>query len=83
MTALLRIWGREWLSIVTTSLERSRARSGDTVLDSPFRLTAMSLGFEVRSCVRVYDWLIVSVTVLTFFKRFVVSIRTSVSGPND
>jgi len=50
MTALLRICGLEWLSIVTTSRERSRARSGEMVWESPFRLMAMSLGLEVRSC---------------------------------
>lgn len=53
--------------------------------DRPFTLAAMSVGLDVRSCVEslLYNSIDDMYGVRTFFRRFVVSINTSVSGPKD
>ncbi len=47
--ARFRIGGRECLSMLISSGERSRESSGVTMCDSPFRVTDMSVGVEVKS----------------------------------
>jgi len=43
------IGGRECLSIAISSGVRSRESSGVTMCDSPFKVTGMSVGVELRS----------------------------------
>jgi hypothetical protein len=47
--ALFLIWGREWLSIPTSSGDRSRARSAVMNEERPFKVIAVSAGLELKS----------------------------------